>query len=248
LKIKNILVSQPKPESEKSPYFEIAKKYNVNIDFKKFFKNQEVTTKEFRKERVNFDFHTAIIFASKNAIDHFFKLCMATKTEIPETLKYYCLSEPTALYLQNYIQYRKRKIFFSTQGFPDLVSKILKDKDEHFLLPCSDDYNHELINMLDANSINYSKAVVYRHISEDFKNINIYNYDMLVFFSPHGIKSLYHNFPAFEQKNIKIAALGPSTWQAAKEAGLQLEIEAPNEKAPSMVMALEQYLQKTNKK
>ncbi|MDP4267520.1 MAG: uroporphyrinogen-III synthase, partial [Bacteroidota bacterium] len=195
MKIKAILVSQPKPESEKSPYYEIAKKFNIKIDFKKFFKNQEVSTKEFRKEKVNLKEHTAIIFASKNTIDHFFKLCIATKLEIPETLKYYCLSEPTALYLQNYVQYRKRKVFFSTQGFSDLLAKIVKSNEENYLLPCSDLYNPEITNILDANNIKYKKAVVYKNVSEDLSNINIYSYDMLVFFSPNGIKSLFQNFP-----------------------------------------------------
>jgi len=249
LRIKNILVSQPQPaELEKSPYSELTKKFNVNVVFRKFIKIEGVPAKEFRKDRINIPDFTAVIFTSRNAVDHFFRICKEMRVEVPDTMKYFSISESTAYYLQKYVQYRKRKVFHSKENFSTLVELIKKHKSEKFLLPCSDIHKQEIPKMLDENKILYKKAIIYRTLASDLTDVDITKFDMLVFFSPSGIKSLYKNFPEFEQNETAICAFGPSTSKAVIEAGLTLNISAPSKTAPSMTMAIEQYLQNELKK
>jgi uroporphyrinogen-III synthase len=249
VKIKNILVSQPEPvDLEKSPYGELAKNHNLNIDFNKFIKIEGVSSKEFRQTRIHLLDFTAIIFTSRNAVDHFFRLAKDLRAEIPDTMKYFCISESTAFYLQKYVQYRKRKIFHGKQSFEQLMELIKKHKDEKYLLPCSDIHKASMTRMLDDNNIDYQKAVFYKTLASDLSHLDIKNYDMLIFFSPSGVKSLIKNFPTFTQNSTLIAAFGPTTAKAVDEAGLKLNISAPTKTAPSMTMAIEQYIQKMNKK
>lgn len=247
MKVKSILVSQPKPETEKSPYFDLAKKCNVKIDFRPFIHVEGVPAADFRKDRINIAEHTAIILTSRNAVDHFFRICTEMRVAVPETMKYFCISESTAYYLQKYVVYRKRKIFHGKQTFADLIDIIKKHKDEKFLLPCSDIHKEEVPDILDEHDIQYTKAVIYRTVCSDLSDLANVNYDVLVFFSPSGIKSLFQNFPDFKQNKTRIAAFGPTTAKAVEEAGLKLDIQAPLPNAPSMTMALEQYITKVNK-
>ncbi len=247
LKVKSILVSQPKPESEKSPYFDLAKKCNIKIDFRPFIHVEGIPAADFRKDRINISEHTAVILTSKNAVDHFFRMCQEMRVSIPDTLKYFCISESTAYYLQKYVVYRKRKIFHGKQTFLDLIDVIKKHKEEKFLLPCSDKHKEEVPEVLDQLNINYTKAILYKTVCSDLSDLADVNYDVLVFFSPSGIKSLFQNFPKFKQNKTRIAAFGPTTAKAVKEAGLKLDIHAPMPAAPSMTMALEQYIVKANK-
>ncbi len=247
LKVKSILVSQPKPETDKSPYFDLAKKCNVKIDFRPFIHVEGISAADFRKDRINIAEHTAVILTSKNAVDHFFRICQEMRVAIPDTLKYFCISESTAYYLQKYVIYRKRKIFHGKQTFLDLIDVIKKHKEEKFLLPCSDKHKEEVPEVLDQLNINYTKAVIYKTVCSDLSDLADVNYDVLVFFSPSGIKSLFQNFPKFKQNKTRIAAFGPTTAKAVKEAGLKLDIHAPMPAAPSMTMALEQYISKANK-
>jgi len=249
LKIKTILVSQPQPSDlEKSPYADLTKKFNVNIVFRKFIKIDGIPAKEFRKDRVSILDYTAVIFTSRNAVDHFFRICKEMRIEVPDTMKYFSISESTAYYLQKYVQYRKRKVFHSKESFANLVELIKKHKTEKFLLPCSDIHKQEIANMLEENKIQFKKAVIYRTLASDLSDINIEDYNMLVFFSPAGIKSLFKNFPNFKQNNTAISAFGPSTAKAVTDAGLTLNVSAPSKTAPSMTMAIEQYLQNELKK
>ncbi|MGM0375348.1 MAG: uroporphyrinogen-III synthase [Bacteroidota bacterium] len=248
MKIKKILVSQPKPSTEKSPYFDLSEKNNVKIDFRPFIQVEGVTSKEFRKQKINILDHTAVIFTSRTAIDHFFRICEETRVTVPDDMKYFCVSEATAFYLQKYIVYRKRKIFHSTGKFPDLVEVIKKHKQEKFLVPLSDIHKPEIPNLLTKAKIKYTKAILYRTVSSDLSDLKDIDYDVLVFFSPSGIKSLLQNFPDFEQKDTLIASFGPATAKAVKEAGLRLDIQAPLPQAPSMTAALEMYIKKHNKK
>jgi len=247
LKVKSLLISQPKPDLDKSPYADIIKKYNVNIEFRKFFKIEGVASKDFRQSRINFLDYTAVIFTSKNAVDHYFRLCNELRLQVPDIMKYFCVTEAIALYLQKYIQYRKRKIFHGNNSFSELIESIKKHKSEVFLLPCSESYNQEVLKILDENNINYTRTEVYRNIPDDLANMKLQNYDMLVFFSPSGIKSLFYNFPKFKQNSTIIATFGETTRQEAKKAGLKVSVEAPNTKAPSMTMAIDQFLEKQNK-
>jgi uroporphyrinogen-III synthase len=249
LKIKTILVSQPQPSDlEKSPYTDLAKKFNVNIVFRKFIKIEGIPAKEFRKDRINILDYTAVIFSSRNAVDHFFRICKEMRIEVPDSMKYFSISESTAYYLQKYVQYRKRKVFHSKESFANLVELIKKHKTEKFLLPCSDIHKQEIANMLEENKIQFKKAVIYRTLASDLSDINIEEYNMLVFFSPAGIKSLFKNFPNFKQNNTAISAFGPSTAKAVTDAGLTLNVSAPSKTAPSMTMAIEHYLQNELKK
>lgn len=249
MKIKNILVSQPQPvELEKSPYGDLTKKFNVNIVFRKFIKIEGIPAKDFRKDRVNILDCTAVIFTSRNAVDHFFRICKEMRIEVPDTMKYFSISESTAFYLQKYVQYRKRKVFHSKENFANLAELIKKHKTEKFLLPCSDIHKQEIPKMLEDNKILFKKAIIYRTLASDLSDIDITKYDMLVFFSPSGIKSLYKNFPDFTQNSTAIAAFGPTTAKAVVDAGLTLTISAPSKTAPSMTMAIEQFLQAEMKK
>ncbi len=248
MKIKKVLVSQPKPTSEKSPYYDIAEKYGVKIDFRPFIKVESVSSKEFRQQKVSILDHTAVIFTSRHAIDHFFYLCTELRVTVPETMKYFCVTESIALYIQKYIQYRKRKIFFGVTGkFDDLVPSIVKHNTEKFFVPMSDVHNDEIKNILDKNKVTHTEAVMYRTVSNDFSKEEEFDYDMLVFFSPSGISSLMKNFPDFEQKDIKIGCFGSTTAKAIRDAGLRLDLEAPSVTMPSMTAALDLFLKETNK-
>jgi len=249
VKVKNVLVSQPQPaDVEKSPYGDLNQKHKVNIDFRKFIKIEGVSASDFRKDKVYIQNHSAIIFTSRNAVDHFFRIAKDMRVEIPDTLKYFCISEATAFYLQKYVQYRKRKIFHGKQNFDDLIEIIKKHKDEKFLLPCSDIYKLSLIKVLDANKVNYTKAVIYKTTASDLSDVEIEGYDMVVFFSPAGVKALYKNFPEFKQNHTFIGAFGPTTIKAAKDSGLKVDVTAPTKTALSMTVAIDQFLAKQNKK
>lgn len=248
MNIKKVLVSQPKPASEKSPYFEIAEKYGVKIDFRPFIKVESLTAKEFRQQKVSILDHTAVVFTSRHAIDHFFNLCTELRVTIPETMKYFCTSETISLYIQKYVQYRKRKVFFGTTGkFQDLLPLIVKHSGEKYFIPMSDVHTDEIKNALDQNKIQHTEAVMYRTVSNDFTPEEKFDYDMLVFFSPSGIQSLLKNFPNFEQGDIAIGCFGPTTAKAVKDAGLRLDLEAPTAEAPSMTAALDMFIRKHNK-
>lgn len=244
MKIKTILVSQPQPAGEKSPYHDLAKKHKLKIDFRPFIHVEAVSAKEFRKEKINILEHTAVILTSRNAVDHFFRMCEEMRVNVPDSMKYFCISEATAYYMQKYVTYRKRKIFFGKQKFSDLMDIVKKHKNEKFLLPVSDIHKQEMIDLLDAANIRFSKGVFYRTVASDLSDLKDVNYDMLVFFSPSGIKSLLENFPDFDQNGTRIAAFGPTTSQAVKDAGLRLDLHAPMPGAPSMTMAIEQYIKK----
>jgi uroporphyrinogen-III synthase len=247
LKIKSILVSQPEPSSAKSPYFELAEKNNIRIDFRPFIQVEGITAKEFRQTRIRILEHTAVILTSRTAIDHFFRISQELRLTIPDSMKYFCISEATAYYLQKYIIYRKRKIFFGDGKFCDLINVMKKHKDEKLLVPLSDIHKQEIPELLDKGGFKYTKAILYRTVGSDLSDLRDVNYDILVFFSPSGIKSLLQNFPDFNQNETRIACFGPSTAQAVREAGLRLDIEAPTAQAPSMTMALEEYIKKVNK-
>ena len=248
MKIKKVLVSQPKPSSDKSPYFDIAEKYGVEIVFRPFIKVEGVSAKEFRQQKVSILDHTAVVFTSRHAIDHFFTLCTELRVTIPETMKYFCTSEQIALYIQKYVQYRKRKVFFGATGkFADLMPSIVKHNSEKYLVPLSDVHTDEIKNALDAKKIQHSEAVMYRTVSNDFTPEEKFDYDMLLFFSPAGIQSLLKNFPEFDQKDMAIGCFGPATAKAVKDAGLRLDLEAPTVEAPSMTAALDKFIAENNK-
>lgn len=249
MKIKNILISQPKPEDiDKTPYGDIIKKYNVKIEFRKFFAIEGIAAKDFRKDKVNIPDFSCVIFNSKNAVDHYFRICNELRFQVPEMMKYFCISESVAFYLQKYIVFRKRKIFYAkTQTVEELVEIIKKHKTEKFLLPCSEVHKMELPNLLDENGIDYKKAIIYRTVNGDLKDIDVNKFDMLVFFSPHGIKSLVNNFPNYN-KNIVIATWGEETAKAAEQYNVHVTIKAPNPNAPAMTQAIEQYLKCNSKK
>jgi len=249
LKIKNILVSQPQPTTEKSPYFDISEKYNVKIVFRPFIKVEPIYAKEFRTQRVSIPDHTAIIFNARHGIDHFFRLCEEMRITIPETMKYFCVSESVALYLQRYIHYRKRKVFFGATGkLADLVTIINKHTDEKYLFITSDVQNEDTMSTLEKAKITYNKAIMYKTVSNDFGPNEEFNYDMLLFFSPVGISSLLKNFPNFVQGDIQIGCFGATTSQAVRDAGLRLDLEVPQPGFPSMTGALDNFLKENNKK
>jgi uroporphyrinogen-III synthase len=249
LKIKNILVSQPQPTTEKSPYFDISEKYNVKIVFRPFIKVEPILAKEFRTQRISILDHTAIIFNARHGIDHFFRLCEEMRVTIPETMKYFCVSESVALYLQRYIHYRKRKVFYGASGkLADLVVIMNKHTDEKYLFITSDVQNEETISTFEKAKITYNKAIMYKTVSNDFGPDEEFNYDMLLFFSPVGISSLLKNFPQFVQGDIQIGCFGATTAQAVRDAGLRLDIECPLPGVTSMTMALDNFLKETNKK
>lgn len=249
MKIKNILVSQPQPTTEKSPYFDISEKYNVKIVFRPFIKVEPILAKEFRTQRISILDHTAIIFNARHGIDHFFRLCEEMRITIPETMKYFCVSESVAVYLQRYIHYRKRKVFYGATGkLAELVTIMNKHAEEKYLFITSDVQNEETTSLLEKLKSTLNKAVMYKTVSNDFGTNEEFNYDMLLFFSPVGISSLLKNFPNFVQDDIQIGCFGATTAQAVHDAGLRLDIEAPLPGMPSMTMALENYLKESNKK
>ncbi|OQY04912.1 MAG: uroporphyrinogen-III synthase [Bacteroidetes bacterium 4572_117] len=244
MEIKRILVSQPEPANDKSPYFNLAKKNDLTVDFRPFIKVEGVPAKEFRQQKIDILKHTAVIFTSRTAVDHFFRISKEMKLNIPETMKYFCISEAIAFYLQKYIVYRKRKIFYGKGKFDDLIEVLVKNKEESFFVPFADAHKQEIPRKLKKHKLKFSKSVLYKTVSTDLSDLADVNYDILVFYSPSGIKSLLHNFPDFEQNNTKIASFGNHTAKAVKDAGLRLDIQAPMPKAPSMTMAIETYLSK----
>jgi uroporphyrinogen-III synthase len=248
LKVKSILVTQPKPETDKSPYFDLAKKYAVKIDFREFIHVEGIPAKDFRKERVNIMDYGAVIMTSRNAVDHYFRMCSEMRITVPDTMKYFCISESTAFYLQKYVQYRKRKIFHGKQTFSDLIDIIKKHKEEKFLYPCTDIHKEDIPDILDKHAIQYTKAILYKTVCSDLSDLDNVTYDVIVFFSPSGITSLFKNFPKFKQNKTRLAAFGPTTAKAVIDAGLKVNIQAPKPGTPSMTMALEEYIKEVNKK
>jgi len=250
MKIKSILVSQPKPaDITKTPFADMMKKYGVNFTFEKFIKLDAVTASELRQEHIKLPEYTGIILTSRNAVDHFFRVAKEMRYNVPETLKYFCINEATALYLQRYVQYRKRKVFYGNQTLNDLIDIMKKHKDEKYLYVCSDISSDATIDMLTAAKLNFTKAVMFRTVPADLKDkVVIKDYDMLVFFSPAGIHSLKENFPEFEQNEVAIGGFGDATCQAIVDAGFDLSFRAPTQTAPSMTMAIEEYLAVENKK
>ena len=244
--VKTILVSQPKPE--RSPYYKLEQKYGLQIDWRQFIHVEAVEEREFRKLRIRPDDFTAVIFTSKNAIEHFFRMCEAMRIKMSQDTRYFCLSEAIANYLQKFIIYRKRKVFVGKRKIEDLSQYFVKYKNEKFLLPCSNLGSVPVVNFLEKNEIYFKEALMYRTVSSDLSDLRDIFYDVLVFFSPLGIQSLYENFPDFEQKNTRIAVYGKSTRQAVLDRGLEINILAPSPDTPSMTMALEKYIKIANQK
>lgn len=244
--VKSILVSQPKPKDENSPYFKLADKYGLKVDFRQFIQVDPVPVREFRKQKINVPNHTAVIFTSRNAVDHFFNICKELKIDVPADMKYFCISEQTSNYLQKYIIIRKRKVFTGHRTATDLIELLKKHKNEKYLFPCSDIRKDDIPDFLENNKYNYSEAVIYRTVASDLSDLENVYYDILAFFSPSGINSLLVNFPEFRQNNTRIAAFGPTTAKAVREAGFHLDIEAPLPNAPSMTGAIELYVKKVN--
>jgi uroporphyrinogen-III synthase len=246
LKIRKVLVSQPEPQNPKSPYFELAKKYNLKIDFKQFIQVEGISAKDFRQQKVTLTDYSAVIFTSKTGIDHYFRICEEMRIAVPDNMKYFCITESVAFYLQKYIVYRKRKIFHGTAKFEDLIDIIIKHKEENFFVPLSEPHKADIPDLLIKTGIKFTIGTMYRTISRDFNSSEL-DYDILVFFSPSGIKSLKENYPSFKQGEIKIAAFGPTTAEAVTNEGFRLDIQAPNPNAPSMTMALESFIRDYNK-
>jgi uroporphyrinogen-III synthase len=240
-----ILISQPKPKTAKSPYFDLENKYGLEMVFRPFIKIEPMTAKDFRLQKVPIPGHTAVVFTSRHGIDHFFHLCEDLRIVIPETMKYFCVTETIALYIQKYVQYRKRKVFFGTTGkIVDLVPLMVKHKTEKYLVPQSDVHNSSVTDMLDAKGLNHRECVMYRTVSDDFtpEEVEQFDYDMLLFFSPSGLNALTKNFPNFEQGNICIGAFGPATAKEVDSRGLRLDLKAPTPEFPSMTGALRDFL------
>ena len=245
--MKKILISQPKPTSEKSPYFDIEKEFGVEFIFRPFFKVEGLTPKEFRQQKVSILDHTAVVFTSRHAIDNYFRLAKEMRLTIPEDMKYFCITETVALYIQKYVQYRKRKVFFGATGkVDDLVPTMVKHKTEKYLVPLSSVHNDVIKDLLDSKKLMHPECVMYRTVSNDFSEEEkaAFDYDMLIFSSPTGVKALGENFPDFKQNDIKIGTFGPATAKEVKAQGLRLDLEAPSKEYPSMTSALRAYLKK----
>ncbi|WP_452222334.1 uroporphyrinogen-III synthase [Lacinutrix salivirga] len=247
MKVKTILVSQPEPKIENSPYFDLQERQKVKIDFRPFIHVEGVPSKEIRQQKVDLSNYTAIILTSRNAVDHFFRVAEEMRFKVPDTMKYFCQSEAVAYYLQKYVVYRKRKIYVGKRTFPELSPLIKKYKDETFLLPTTDKLKPEVPQILNDLGVTWKEAVFYRTVISDLSDLaNVY-YDILVFFSPSGIESLFHNFPEFKQNDTRIAVFGNTTIKAVEEKGLRVDIAAPTPETPSMTMALKKYIDKVNK-
>lgn len=248
--IKKVLITQPRPEGERSPYFELAKRHDIELHFHPFIKVDSIPAKEFRKQKIEINNYTAVIFTSRHAIDHFFRACEELKMNISQDTKYFCITEAVALYLQKFILYRKRKVFYGADGsnksFFDVINKH-KDN-EKFLYPCSESFDNDITSWLKDHNCEYATPVLYRIISTDIKEVIAENFDVICLFTPGGVKSLLENFPKFKQNGTKIGVFGANTYKAAEEAGLTLHIKAPQPQAPSMVSALELYLSSLKKK
>ena len=248
MKVKTILISQPEPSVDNSPYSELVEKNKVKIDFIPFIHVEGVTSKDVRQQKVDLKEFSAIILTSRNAVDHFFRIAEEMRHKVPDNLKYFCQSEAVAYYLQKYVIYRKRKIYVGKRTFAELMPVIKKYKGEKFLLPSSDMLKPEIPKQLNKLGIQWKEVTLYKTVVSDLSNLKEVFYDIVVFFSPSGIKSLFENFPDFEQKNTRIAVFGNSTIKAAKESGLTINIKAPTPGTPSMTMALEKYIKEVNKK
>jgi uroporphyrinogen-III synthase len=247
LKVRSILITQPEPAEGRSPYSELKEKYKLTVVFRPFVKVDPVAAKDFRKEKVNILDYTAIILTSRTAIEHLFRLCIEMRVELPAEMKYFCVSEAVALYLQKYITYRKRKVFYPKGKEHELFDILLKHKNENYLFPSSNVAHNELLEFLKSHNIKFHQSMIYRTISDDLSDLSDVNFDIIAFFSPSSIKSLYDNFPDFKQNKTRLAAFGSNTAQAILDAGLHLNIEAPTPQCPSMKMALEDYIRKVNK-
>lgn len=248
MKVKTILISQPEPKVENSPYFDLEEKQKVKIDFVPFIHVEGVSSKEVRQQKVDLSKHTAIILTSRNAVDHFFRVAEEMRFKVPDSLKYFCLSEAVAYYLQKYVVYRKRKIYVGKRTFPDLLPIIKKYKNEKFFLPSSDVLKPAIPKALNKLGVQWKQAIFYKTVVSDLSHLSDVTYDILVFFSPSGIKSLFENFPDFKQNDTRIAVFGNTTIKAAKDHGLTVNIQAPTPKTPSMTMALNKYIAEANKK
>ena len=246
-KVKSILISQPKPEG-KSPYTAIQKKYKLKIDYRPFIHVEEISAIEFKEQRISLLNHDAVIFSSKNSMDHYFGMMEKLRLRVPDFTKYFCVSEAIAHYLQNFITYRKRKIFTGEQTLASLIPVMQKHKDSKFLFPCSDVLKNKTNKSLESSELNYTKAQMYKVACSDLSDLSDVKYDVLVFFSPTGIKSLFENFPDFKQGETRLAIFGPTTIESVKKNGLRADISAPSKKAPSMSMALDQYIKEANKR
>jgi uroporphyrinogen-III synthase len=248
LKIKKILVSQPKPTNEKSPYFALAKKYKLDIDFRPFIQVEGINLKEYRNQKINILDYSSLVFTSRVAVDHFFNIAEELRISIPNTTKYFCLSESIAYYLQKYIVYRKRKIFYGNGKIEDLLPSFQKFKDDKYLIPVSDKHKLDIFKFMDTHKLSYEKIVLYKTISSDLSDLDINQYDVLLFFSPSGVKSLLKNFKDFKQGDKYIGAFGPATSKTVKDHNLRLDIKAPIPQAPSMTVALELFIKEVTKK
>lgn len=248
--IKKVLITQPKPEGIKSPYYDLASKYGLTLDFHPFIVVEGIPAKEFRKQKIDIAAYTAVIFTSRNTIDHFFRICDEMKITVSQETKYFCITEAVALYLQKFILYRKRKVFYGADGVnKSLFDVINKHKDnEKFLYPCSESFDSEITNWLKNHNCGFATPVLYKIISNDIKEVMARNYDIICFFTPGGVKSLMENFPHFKQNGTKIGVFGANTFKAAEEAGLTLDIKAPLPQAPSMISALDNFLSSEKKK
>ncbi|UAM98103.1 uroporphyrinogen-III synthase [Polaribacter litorisediminis] len=248
MKVKTILVSQPAPKTETSPYFDLSDKQKVKIDFRSFIHVEGISVKEVRAEKIDLTDFTAIILTSRNAVDHFFRIAEEMRFKVPDSMKYFCQSEAVAYYLQKYVVYRKRKIYVGNRSFVDLTKLIKKHKTENFLLPSSDKLKSLIPEELDKLSVKWTRLDLYRTVVSDLSDLQDVFYDVLVFFSPSGIESLFHNFPNFKQNETRIAAFGSSTVNAVTDAGLKCDIVAPSKETPSMTMALDKYIKEANKR
>lgn len=248
--VKKVLITQPKPEGDRSPYFDLAKKYNLELHFHPFIIVEGIPSKEFRKQKIEIANYTAVIFTSRNAIDHFFRICEEMKINISQDTKYFCITEAVALYLQKFILYRKRKVFYGADGTnKSLFDVINKHKEnEKFLYPCSESFDSEITNWLKTHNCEFATPVLYRIISNNIKDVMAREFDVICFFTPGGVRSLIENLPKFKQNGTKIGAFGTNTFKAVEDAGLSLDIKAPQPMAPSMVSALELYLNAGKKK
>lgn len=247
MKVKSILVSQPQP-ADSSPYHELGKQHKVKIDFRSFIQVEGVDARDVRQQKIDFSKFTAIVFTSRNVIDHYFRLAGEMRFQVPDDMKYFCQSEAIAFYLQKYITYRKRKTYVGEKGIENLITYFKKHKNEKFLLPSSDVLNPKIPDFLDEMGVEWERAILCRTTSSDLSDLKSVRYDILVFFTPSGIKSLFENFPEFKQDKTRIAVFGQTTVKAAKEMGLRIDIEVPTPEMPSMTMALEKYVKEVNKK
>lgn len=248
MKVKSILVSQPQPTNESSPYYTLGEKQKVKVDFRPFIHVEGLSAKDIRKQKIDLSKYNAIVLTSRNAVDHFFRIAQEMRFNVPDAMKYFCQSEAVAYYLQKYIVYRKRKVYIGGKTFSDLKPILKKHKNLNYLVPSSDTLKPEVVKVMNEEKLNWKRAIMYQTVSSDLSDLNDVEYDILVFFSPSGIKSLFENFPEFKQKNIKIAAFGKSTVSEAKKKGLKIDIPVPTPETPSMAMALEKYIKETNKK